>query len=341
VIQLSVTIKQIADIAQVHRSTVDKVLHKRPGVSDEVRTKIQKIIDDLGYEVNPIGKALNSQKHKRVITAILLTVDALSDIRSGIEQACRNVEAFNIEVDFNILKYPDIDGQVRVMQECIQKGVDGIIITPLNHPKIWNCADAVAEAGIPLVTVNTDIKGEKRLCYIGQDAAKAGITAGRMMSLFLSHCGKVGIIVGSVRNLLSMNCREKGFRNYMHDHEPQIAIVQRVATHEQPRLAYERTKKLLQDHPDVDGLFVTCGNVKEICRAIHDDGREGMPVVCYERYPQIEELLQQGIVACTISSDLKNQGYEAVKTLCDCYLYGKKPVDHIYMDIGILLKENM
>jgi LacI family transcriptional regulator len=338
---MSITIKQIADMAQVHRSTVDKVLHKRPGVSDEVRSKIQKIIDDVGYEVNPIGKALNSQKHKRVITAILLTVDALSDIRSGIEQACQNVEAFNVEVDFKILQYPDIDGQVRAMEECIRNNVDGIIINPLNHHKIWHCAEEVAEAGIPLVTVNTDIKGEKRLCYIGQDATKAGITAGRMMSLFLSHAGKVGVIVGSVRNLLSMNCREKGFRNYMQEHEPGITIVQRIATHERPNLAYERTTKLLQDHPETDGLFVTCGNVKEICRAVHDRGCEGMPVVCYERYPQILKLLQQGTVACTISSDLKNQGYEAVQTLCDYYLYGKKPANHMYMDIGILLKENL
>ena len=39
---MKVTIKKIAEIAGVHPSTVDKVLHNRPGVSDEVRERIRK-----------------------------------------------------------------------------------------------------------------------------------------------------------------------------------------------------------------------------------------------------------------------------------------------------------
>lgn len=46
VITLAITIKQIAEMANVHRSTVDKVLHNRPGVSDPVRKRVQKIIDE-------------------------------------------------------------------------------------------------------------------------------------------------------------------------------------------------------------------------------------------------------------------------------------------------------
>ena len=61
---MGVTIKQIAEMAGVHRSTVDKVLHKRPGVSDDVRKKVQKIIDENNYEANPIGKALKMQNRE-------------------------------------------------------------------------------------------------------------------------------------------------------------------------------------------------------------------------------------------------------------------------------------
>jgi len=52
------TLKQIAEMSGVHRSTVDKVLHGREGVSSEVRDRVQKIIDELGYQPNAIGKAL-------------------------------------------------------------------------------------------------------------------------------------------------------------------------------------------------------------------------------------------------------------------------------------------
>ena len=43
---MGVTLKEIAALAGVHRSTVDKVLHKRPGVSEEVRRRVQAVIDE-------------------------------------------------------------------------------------------------------------------------------------------------------------------------------------------------------------------------------------------------------------------------------------------------------
>lgn len=82
---MRVTIKQIAEMAGVHRSTVDKVLHKRPGVSDSVRTRVQKIIDECGYEANPIGKALQMQDKELKIRVILLEVDAMEYLKKGLQ----------------------------------------------------------------------------------------------------------------------------------------------------------------------------------------------------------------------------------------------------------------
>lgn len=81
---MGVTIKQIAEMAGVHRSTVDKVLHGRPGVSDPVRARVQKIIDECNYEANPIGKALQMQDKELRIKVLLLEVDALIYLKKGI-----------------------------------------------------------------------------------------------------------------------------------------------------------------------------------------------------------------------------------------------------------------
>ena len=83
---MKITIKQIAEIAGVHRSTVDKVLHNREGVSQEVRQRVQKIIDEYGYRPNPIGQALKKQDQKIKIGVILLEVDAKERILSGIKE---------------------------------------------------------------------------------------------------------------------------------------------------------------------------------------------------------------------------------------------------------------
>ena len=64
---MGVTLKQIADLAGVHKSTVDKVIHNRPGVSDARRQQIKKLLEEYGYESNPLAKALNYQKKKMTV----------------------------------------------------------------------------------------------------------------------------------------------------------------------------------------------------------------------------------------------------------------------------------
>ena len=88
----------IAEIAGVHRSTVDKVLHNREGVSQEVRQRVQKIIDEYGYRPNPIGQALKKQDQKIKIGVILLEVDAKERILSGIKEGLSAYQSFDIEL---------------------------------------------------------------------------------------------------------------------------------------------------------------------------------------------------------------------------------------------------
>ena len=339
-ITIAITIKQIAEQAKVHRSTVDKVLHKRPGVSDEVRAKIQKIIDDSGYQVNPIGKALNSYKRATIIGVVLMNVDALFELREGIEQACQEYATFNLKAKYKVIDFPDVEGQYQAIKKFIAAKVSAIVVVPLDDPKISMIIDKAMEAGIPVITVNNDIS-TKRFCYVGQNHIKAGRVAGRMMSLYLGQAGYIGLVTGTSRSLMGLSQREHGFNAYIKDNAPDIEVVASINTMESPEIAYKSTRQMLEANRSIDGLFITCGCVPEICRAVHDAGRDGITVISYERYPQIEQMLQSGLVSCTITSDLKQQGYQAIKVLYERFVFDRMPEDNIYLDIGILIQENL
>ena len=48
-------------------------------------------------------------------------------------------------------------------------------------------------------------------------------------------------------------------------------------------------------------------------------------IVCFERYPEIIELLRQGKIACTISGDLQEQGRLAMRFLFEYIIYDRTP----------------
>lgn len=341
---MGITIKQIAEMAGVHRSTVDKVLHNREGVSDPVRKRVQMIIDECNYQANPIGKALKMQDKELCLGVILLKVDALPYIKEGIEQELKKNSSFHIELEYQEIAYSDISRQVEIIEAYIEKKVDGIILSPINAPEIVEEINICTKAGIPVVTVNSDIKGSARLCFIGQDGFKAGMVAGRLMGEFLNGEGKVAVFTSDGDNHQSFpfGTREDGFHQVIAESFPGIEVLPSVCTKEDPAIMTAETRKLCEKEPDISGIFITCGGVKDVGGVLKFYGKRGIRLICYENYPEILELMKEDIVTLTLDSGIVEQGRKSMEVLLDYLIYDKKPYrKHLYSEINIMVKESL
>ena len=340
---MKVTIKKIAEIAGVHPSTVDKVLHNRPGVSDEVRERIRKLIDELGYKPNPAGRVLQKQGKEFVIAAILVKVDALPYIKAGIEKGIREQTGLDITVHWYLSSYSDAGQQAQFIDKVVEEKADGIILSPINSDRVREAINRAAAAGIPLVTANSDIDGTQRLCYVGQDGRRASRVAGRAMGNLLGGSGRIAIIssaVASENNSYHVKVREEGFCNFLRETFPAVEIVASLESFEDPEITYRETYNLLKKYPDLDGLYITCGGVGQVGRAGRDCSRENMKILSFETYPEILDLMQEDIIDCTIDSELERQGEIPVQIIMDELVLKKHPnEDNIYTDIRILIKE--
>ncbi len=341
---MGVTMKEIAEMAGVHRSTVDKVLHNRPGVSDPVRQRIQKILDECNYQANPVGKALKMQEKKLKIEVLLLEVDARSVLKRGIEEELKKYDTFQVEIKYITLGYSDAESQVAALSKLKKDKVDGIIMSPINSPEIVQKIDECAEAGIPVITVNTDIKGSQRLCFIGQDGFKAGRIAGRLMGEFLQGKGKVAVFTSDSDEYQSFpfGTREGGFRELVGGQYPNIEILPNIYTHEQPQIIRREMRKLCENETELAGIFITCGGVNAVGDVLEEYERKDMKLICYENYPEILRLLEKNIVTATLDSEIEEQGKKALEVLMEYLIYDRKPEKrHLYSEIKILLKESL
>lgn len=341
-LNVGITIKEIAQMAGVHRSTVDKVLHNRPGVSDPVRQRIQKIIDECHYEANPIGKALQMQDKTLRIRVLMLEVDAYIFLKKGIEEGLKGYHSFQIELAYEKTEYSDIEAQKAALEQCIEDRLDGVILSPINAQEIVEAIDRCTAAGIPVVTVNTDIKGSQRLCYIGQDGFKAGCVAGRLMGEFLQGHGKVAVFTSDSDNHQSFpfGTREGGFRKLVSEKYPGLEILPNIYTKEKPQIIHREMRRLCETVPDLEGVFITCGGVKAVGDVIEEYERQNIKLICFEKYPEIQELIKNDVVTATLDSEIEEQGRLSLEILLDYLIYNKKPVKkHLYSEIKIILKE--
>ena len=325
---MKVTIKEIAERAGVHRATVDKVLHNRVGVSDEVRMKLQHIINEMGYTPNPAGRVLQKQGKKYRIEAILVEVDALPFLKAGIEQGVHNQVGFDIEVTYAISKFQDAERQKEFIDNAIAARADGIIISPINSERVRKAIDRAVDSGIPVVATNADIDGTKRTCCVGINNRKAARIAGRLMGQFLGGTGKIAVVssaVASENNNYYVQIRENEFADFIHREYPDMKIVTTVDSFEDSQITYEKTVQLLQDYKDLQGIYITCGGVSQVGRALEESGRaKDIRVISFEDYPEVVDLIRKDVIDCTLAGELQQQGEIPVQIIMDYLVFGKE-----------------
>ena len=346
---MSITLKQIAELAGTTKSTVDKVIHDRPGVSEKKRQEIRALLEQYGYEANPLAKALNYQKKKMSAAVVLPNVDARPFIKKGIELVLQDLNSFNINVQYYEMSVDeDQEG------ECLEKiltdapEISGILLLPLEGPRVRAAMEAFGQRQIPVITLNSELYGAPSLCYVGQDPSQSANTAARMLQLFCPSGAKAAII--SSPSMHGHEQRRSSFASYIKENCPQIDLLAVQYIEETPEDAYTKTLMLLHQYPDLNALYITCGRVSDICRAIKDRSEthpdqtrpEAFTIICYEKYPEIIDLVHEGRIACTISSSLSNQGRLAMRLLFEYLVYGKAPEkQRYYTDSEILIKENI
>jgi LacI family transcriptional regulator len=87
-----VTIGDVADLAGVSIATVSRVVNGRYGVSTTTQTRVQAVIDDLGYESSLVARSLRSQR-TNVIGVLVPDIEPFSaELLKGAAKAVRGCD---------------------------------------------------------------------------------------------------------------------------------------------------------------------------------------------------------------------------------------------------------
>jgi simple sugar transport system substrate-binding protein len=83
---------------------------------------------------------------------------------------------------------------VNALNTAVSAGVDGIAVCLVDLAAFNDPVEKALKAGIPVVSYNADAKGNKRLCYIGQDLFQSGKGLGERIIELVPEGEVVGFI---------------------------------------------------------------------------------------------------------------------------------------------------
>lgn len=335
---MAITIKEIAELANVSRGTVDKVLNRRPGVKAETRDKVLKIAKELNYQPNFLGKALVQSKNP-IRIGIILTPEYnpfIQEMLTGIKNAQKEFEAFGIDVSIKMPVTLEPAEQVSILNELELENVNGIALFPLDDEIVKTKINQLARNNIAILTCNSKIEGIQDFCFIGQDHYKGGRTAAGLMSKLLPSGGLVGIIISSY-HLSCHQYRLNGFMDKLKETSAPIKVLEVLENQDRKDEAFKITLEYLNQYPELAGLYVTGGGIGGVGSALDLlNPTRRINVICHDLTPDSVSLLKNGIIDFVLGQSPELQGYQLVKTLFE-YLVKKQKPENEFVEIPITI----
>lgn len=123
----------------------------------------------------------------------------------------------------------DADTQASQIQQMIDDGIDAIFLSPVNWESITPSLQALKEAGVKIINVDTQVKEMDYVdAYVGSDNVEAGRICGQALLERCPEGGKVLILECPTQN--SINDRITGFEEVISNADPGFEVVARENT---------------------------------------------------------------------------------------------------------------
>lgn len=306
------TIDQISKLAGVSQATVSRVINDYPHIRPEVREKVQRIIDETGYQPNVVARSLASD-HSNAIGVIipsavqeLFTDPYFPRLMQGISQT-----ATARDLTLTLFIFHTREEEKRTIRSVINTGLlDGLIIAA-NH-KDLAFVPLLLEKKMPFVLIGRPHEMEDRITFVNTDNINGAYTATK--HLIKLGYERIGIIT-VFRNTAGYD-RYEGFRRAMTDHGKPI-FEELVATGNfTTDSGYQAMKEILPGKPDA---VFACSDAMALgaMRAIREAGLQIPHDIAVIGYDDLPFANQAEPPLTTIHQPIKETGAAAVETLID------------------------
>lgn len=154
------TIKMIAERAGVSIGTVDRVLHDRPYVKEEVRRRVLEVMEELDYQPNRVASALATSGMARHFAIIQPTWESYvgEAMAAGVAKFRQDRQDYNVSVTIHPYRQGRMEDCLHLL-DTLAEEVQGIALCAADCPQVRQKLELLAGAADAVVTFNSDIAG--------------------------------------------------------------------------------------------------------------------------------------------------------------------------------------
>ena len=239
-----------------------------------------------------------------------LDIPVFNYARIGAERAAK--ELGNVQIEWRAPETADQLRQKEILESFITQRVDGIAISTLNGDFLTDTINRAIDAGIPVVTWDSDAPKSKRIAFYGVDDYESGQIMGEQAIKLLHGKGKIAFITSM--GATNLQRRLEGARDALKA-APGIEIVETYDIKEDAVRCAEIIATGGRRYPDL-GAWLSVGGWPVFTRnALAGVDPTRTKVISFDTVESAIDLLREGKVQVLLGQKYFGWGSEPVKIL--------------------------
>ncbi|WP_341211479.1 LacI family DNA-binding transcriptional regulator [uncultured Limimaricola sp.] len=303
------TVHDVARVARVSLSTVDRVLNGRNGVRAATQERVRAAMKQLGYERDIMAANLSRQ---RIYDIHFVIPDGpnsfMRNLAAELEAHARI--ALRDRTEIHVSTVPPFDGRglAAGLRRAREAGADGVVMVATESAEVRQAVSELRGAGIQVVTLVSDLSASMRGHFVGIDNVSAGRTAAGLLGRFCQgRPGRIAIVAGSmlVRDHVE---RRLGFEQVMHAEFPTLNLLPPVEGGDEAARVDRLLSDALGTYPDITGVYSLGGGNRGLREALDRVATADRPrVVVHELTEQSRTALQDGVFDAVLHQDIHKE----------------------------------
>src|SRR5215475_9378141 len=210
----------------------------------------------------------------------------------------------------------DPQEQLTSFQKVVESKPAGILISVTRPELLQDAINGAVAQGIPVITVDSDAPGSRRVMFVGTDNFRAGAESGKRMGEILKGQGQVVIV--TIPGQFNLDERARGVNEAMKKYSG-IKVVQTIDDKVDPRVANDSISALLKGKAKIDGIIcLEASGGSGAAEALHRLDAK-IPIVGFDKDPETLDWIDRDGITATVTQKPYVMAYYAIKFADDLH----------------------